>query len=65
MPLGASWVEATIQTSGFDTTRRFFVDAVQVQHIMRICIKTVLTYSNNFEMSRFVPYKGLKSGRAL
>lgn len=30
VPLGATWVEATMRTSGFDTTRRFFVDAVQV-----------------------------------
>lgn len=39
MPLGASWVEAMIQTSGFDTTRRFFVDAVQVQYLMRTSIR--------------------------
>ncbi|XP_075650428.1 tripeptidyl-peptidase 2-like [Castanea sativa] len=35
VPLGASWVEATIQTSGFDTTRRFFVDAVQICPLQR------------------------------
>lgn len=39
MPLGASWVEAMIQISGFDTTRRFFVDAVQVQYLMRNSIR--------------------------
>lgn len=32
MPLGATWVEATMRTSGFDTARKFFVDTVQVQH---------------------------------
>lgn len=31
VPLGATWIEATMQTSGFDTPRRFFVDTVQVQ----------------------------------
>ncbi|XP_041002868.1 tripeptidyl-peptidase 2-like [Juglans microcarpa x Juglans regia] len=35
VPLGASWAEATIQTSGFDTTRRFFVDAVQICPLQR------------------------------
>ncbi|KAG6721239.1 hypothetical protein I3842_03G102900 [Carya illinoinensis] len=35
VPLGASWVEATIQTSGFDTPRRFFVDAVQICPLQR------------------------------
>lgn len=30
VPHGASWVEATMKASGFDTARRFFVDAVQV-----------------------------------
>lgn len=31
VPLGATWVEASMQTSGFDTSRRFFVDTVQVR----------------------------------
>lgn len=31
VPHGASWAEATMKTSGFDTARKFFVDAVQVQ----------------------------------
>ncbi|XP_059451546.1 tripeptidyl-peptidase 2 isoform X2 [Corylus avellana] len=35
VPLGASWVEAMIQISGFDTTRRFFVDAVQICPLQR------------------------------
>lgn len=30
VPHGATWVEATMRTSGFDTARRFFIDAVQV-----------------------------------
>lgn len=30
VPQGATWVEAAMRTSGFDTARRFFIDAVQV-----------------------------------
>ncbi|XP_019427274.1 PREDICTED: tripeptidyl-peptidase 2-like isoform X2 [Lupinus angustifolius] len=30
VPHGASWVEATMNTSSFDTARRFLVDAVQI-----------------------------------
>jgi tripeptidyl-peptidase-2 len=31
VPHGASWVEATMNISSFDTPRRFFVDTVQVK----------------------------------
>ncbi|KAM7499661.1 hypothetical protein LguiA_024075 [Lonicera macranthoides] len=34
-PLGASWVEATMRTSGFDTARRFFIDTVQISPLQR------------------------------
>lgn len=47
MPIGASWVEAMMQTSGFDTSRRFFVDAVQVHYLMRTYVRParpVLTF---------------------
>ncbi|KAK7270859.1 hypothetical protein RJT34_26343 [Clitoria ternatea] len=30
VPHGASWAEVTMKTSGFDTARKFFVDAVQL-----------------------------------
>jgi len=30
VPHGATWAEATMKTSDFDTARRFYVDAVQV-----------------------------------
>ena len=33
VPLGATWAEATIRTSGFDTTRRFYIDTLQVGHV--------------------------------
>ncbi|OWM79539.1 hypothetical protein CDL15_Pgr022951 [Punica granatum] len=35
VPLGATWVEATMKTSEFDTTRRFFVDTVQICPLQR------------------------------
>ncbi|MQM06774.1 hypothetical protein Taro_039603 [Colocasia esculenta] len=35
VPLGATWVEATMRTSGLDTARRFFIDAVQVWNAER------------------------------
>lgn len=30
VPIGATWVEGTIRTSGFDTPRKFFISSVQV-----------------------------------
>ncbi|KAK3447201.1 hypothetical protein EUGRSUZ_A02780 [Eucalyptus grandis] len=35
VPFGATWVEATMRTSEFDTTRRFFVDTVQLCPLQR------------------------------
>lgn len=35
VPVGATWVEATMRTSGFDTPRRFFVDTVQISPLRR------------------------------
>ncbi|CAN8274352.1 unnamed protein product [Cochlearia groenlandica] len=35
VPLGATWAEATIQTSGFDTTRRFYIDTLQLCPLQR------------------------------
>ncbi|GAV79300.1 Peptidase_S8 domain-containing protein/TPPII domain-containing protein [Cephalotus follicularis] len=35
VPVGASWVEATMRISGFDTARRFFVDTVQLCPLQR------------------------------
>ncbi|XP_022736823.1 tripeptidyl-peptidase 2-like isoform X2 [Durio zibethinus] len=47
VPLGASWVEATMRTSGFDTTRRFFVDTVQICPLRRpIKWESVVTFSS-------------------
>ncbi|XP_057446180.1 tripeptidyl-peptidase 2-like isoform X2 [Lotus japonicus] len=35
VPHGASWAEATMKTSGFDTARRFYLDAVQMCPLQR------------------------------
>lgn len=36
VPIGASWVEVTMRTSGFDTPRKFFLDTLQVHFSMII-----------------------------
>ncbi|XP_075649197.1 tripeptidyl-peptidase 2 isoform X1 [Castanea sativa] len=59
VPLGASWVEATIQTSGFDTTRRFFVDAVQICPLQRPQKwESVVTFSSPAAKSFAFPVVG-------
>ncbi|XP_027359339.1 tripeptidyl-peptidase 2-like isoform X3 [Abrus precatorius] len=35
VPHGACWAEATMRTSGFDTARKFYVDAVQICPLQR------------------------------
>jgi tripeptidyl-peptidase-2 len=35
VPHGATWAEATMRTSGFDTTRRFYIDTLQVCPLRR------------------------------
>ncbi|CAH2078424.1 unnamed protein product [Thlaspi arvense] len=35
VPLGATWAEATMRTSGFDTTRIFFIDTLQLCPLRR------------------------------
>ncbi|GAB2222014.1 hypothetical protein Drorol1_Dr00013211 [Drosera rotundifolia] len=35
VPQGATWVEATMRASGFDTSRRFFVDTLQLSPLKR------------------------------
>ncbi|KAK1416389.1 hypothetical protein QVD17_32180 [Tagetes erecta] len=35
VPYGATWVEATMRTSGHDTSRRFYIDAVQISPLKR------------------------------
>ncbi|KAL2920688.1 Tripeptidyl-peptidase 2 [Bienertia sinuspersici] len=47
VPVGATWAEATMRTSGFDTSRKFFVDSVQLSPLKRY-LKTekVVTFSS-------------------
>lgn len=46
VPVGATWAEATMRASGFDTARRFFVDAVQICPLRRpIKWESVVTFS--------------------
>ncbi|XP_010434266.1 PREDICTED: tripeptidyl-peptidase 2 [Camelina sativa] len=35
VPHGATWAEATMRTSGFDTTRRFYIDTLQLCPLRR------------------------------
>ncbi|KAG9441237.1 hypothetical protein H6P81_017091 [Aristolochia fimbriata] len=59
VPLGASWVEASMRTSGFDTPRRFFVDTVQVSPLTRpIKWESVVTFSSPSLKSFTFPVEG-------
>ncbi|KAH7557647.1 hypothetical protein JRO89_XS11G0196700 [Xanthoceras sorbifolium] len=59
VPLGASWVEATMRTSGFDTSRRFFVDTVQICPLRRPCKwESVVTFSSPASKSFAIPVVG-------
>nr|XP_025886045.1 tripeptidyl-peptidase 2-like [Solanum lycopersicum] len=47
VPFGATWVEATMRTYGFDTARRFFIDTVQLFPLQRpIKWESVATFSS-------------------
>ncbi|KAK3220700.1 hypothetical protein Dsin_014670 [Dipteronia sinensis] len=59
VPLGASWVEAIMRTSGFDTSRRFFVDTVQICPLRRPCKwESVVTLSSPASKSFAFPVVG-------
>ncbi|KAB1210686.1 Tripeptidyl-peptidase 2 [Morella rubra] len=59
VPIGASWVEAMMQTSGFDTSRRFFVDAVQICPLQRPKKwESVVTFSSPAAKSFAFPVVG-------
>ncbi|XP_057988709.1 tripeptidyl-peptidase 2 isoform X2 [Hevea brasiliensis] len=59
VPLGASWVEATMRTSRFDTARRFFVDTVQICPLQRpIKWESVVTFSSPCAKSFAFPVVG-------
>lgn len=63
VPHGATWVEATMRTFGFDTARKFFIDAVQICPLMRpIKWEAVPTFSSpSFKSFTF----SVKGGRTL
>ncbi|KAG2401576.1 Tripeptidyl-peptidase 2 [Vigna angularis] len=47
VPNGASWIEATMNASSFDTVRRFFVHTVQICPLRRpIARRNVITFSS-------------------
>ncbi|XP_027363708.1 tripeptidyl-peptidase 2-like isoform X2 [Abrus precatorius] len=47
VPRGASWVEATMNASSFDTARRFFVDTIQICPLQRpFKCRNVITFSS-------------------
>ncbi|XP_058082097.1 tripeptidyl-peptidase 2 [Magnolia sinica] len=59
VPCAASWAEATMRTSGFDTPRRFFVDTVQLCPLKRpIKWESVVTFSCPSLKSFTFPVKG-------
>uniref|UniRef100_A0A5B6YUZ2 Tripeptidyl-peptidase 2 n=1 Tax=Davidia involucrata TaxID=16924 RepID=A0A5B6YUZ2_DAVIN len=59
VPIGASWVEATMRTSGFDTARRFFVDTVQISPLQRpMKWESVITFSSPSAKSFAFPVEG-------
>ncbi|XP_042510355.1 tripeptidyl-peptidase 2 [Macadamia integrifolia] len=59
VPLGATWVEATMRTSGFDTGRRFFIDAVQICPLRRpIKWESVVMFSSPAARSFSFPVQG-------
>ncbi|CAL9008689.1 unnamed protein product [Prunus brigantina] len=59
VPLGATWVEATMQTSGFDTARRFFIDSVQLCPLQRPGKwESVVTFSSPGSKSFSFPVVG-------
>lgn len=64
VPHGATWVEATMRTSGFDTARRFFIDAVQVL-LTPIILFLFLYACFNIVLYRFVHWCGHWSGKLL
>nr|XP_010918543.1 tripeptidyl-peptidase 2 [Elaeis guineensis] len=59
VPLGATWVEATMRTSGFDTARKFFIDTVQICPLKRpIKWEAVVTFSSPSLKSFTFPVQG-------
>ncbi|XP_072983794.1 tripeptidyl-peptidase 2 isoform X2 [Typha latifolia] len=59
VPLGATWVEATMRTAGFDTARKFFIDTLQISPLKRpIKWEAVATFPSPSFKSFTFPVKG-------
>ncbi|CAA0834352.1 Tripeptidyl-peptidase 2 [Striga hermonthica] len=59
VPIGTTWVEVTMKSSGFSTARKFSVDAVQISPLQRpIKWKTVATFSSPSSKSYSFEVKG-------
>lgn len=59
VPLGATWAEATMRTSGFDTARRFFIDTLQICPLKRpVKWEAVATFSSPSLKSFTFPVQG-------
>ncbi|XP_031094573.1 tripeptidyl-peptidase 2 isoform X2 [Ipomoea triloba] len=59
VPVGATWVEATMRASGFDTARRFFIDTVQLSPLQRPSKwESVATFSSPSAKSFAFPVEG-------
>ncbi|KAG6481698.1 hypothetical protein ZIOFF_058317 [Zingiber officinale] len=59
VPLGATWVQATMRASGFDTARRFFIDTIQICPLERPRKwESVVMFSSPSVKSFAFPVKG-------
>ncbi|CAH9123538.1 unnamed protein product [Cuscuta epithymum] len=59
VPIGATWVEATMRASSFDTARRFFIDMVQISPLQRPQKwESVATFSSPCAKSFFFTVEG-------
>ncbi|XP_059629254.1 tripeptidyl-peptidase 2 isoform X2 [Cornus florida] len=59
VPIGATWVEATMRTSGFDTARKFMLDRIQISPLQRpMQWERVITFSSPSAKSFAFPVEG-------
>ncbi|KAG6485549.1 hypothetical protein ZIOFF_054109 [Zingiber officinale] len=59
VPFGATWVQATMRASGFDTARRFFIDTIQICPLERPRKwESVVMFSSPSVKSFAFPVKG-------
>lgn len=59
VPLGATWIEATMRTSGFTTARRFYIHSVQICPLRRpIKWESAVSFSSPSLKNFTIPVKG-------